>query len=108
MNIDEDQPATDQVLFIPEPLSKLTWALILISLAGILSFPYADFQNRNFVYYLNEVGNKLSYGSLVLLPLFVVFLWRGYRKGLPIPKTVWIQLGLLLFLILSLGVAHFG
>jgi hypothetical protein len=108
MNVDQGQSAAANGLPIPKPLSVLAWIVILISLVGIGCFPYVDFQNRNFAYYLCMIGNYMSFGSPVFLILFVALLWRGYRKGFPIPKALWLQLGLLLILALSLGVAHYG
>jgi hypothetical protein len=107
MNANQSLPAGEDSL-IPKPLSNLTWMIISISCLGISSFPYADFRNRNFIYYLNTIGHYLSFGSPILLILFAVYLLHGFRKRLPIPKTVWIQLGLLLLLALSLGFAYYG
>lgn len=96
---------TAKVTAIPQSISILVGIWIVATLAGIMSFPAADFQNRNFAYYLCMTGNRMSYASPVLLILLIVLLWRGYRKGLPIPKVLWLQLAGLIYLIFSLGIA---
>ena len=98
----------DKSLFMPKPLFILVWMVIAVSVVGINSFRFADFRNRNFAYYLCRTGNYASYVSPVLVILLAAFLWRGYRKELPVPKAVWVQLGFLLFLTLSVGVVFFG
>jgi hypothetical protein len=98
----------DKSLFMPKPLVILVWMVIAVSVIGISSFRFADFRNHNFAYYLCRSGNYTSYVSPGLAILLVAFLWRGYRKGLPVPKSVWVQLGILLFLTLLVGVVFFG
>jgi hypothetical protein len=100
--------ASTKGLLIPRSLAILIWVMIITSVVGIVSFPLADFRNRNFAYYLNWIGHYESYGCPVLLLLLVAFLWRGYRKGLRITKTVWLQFGVLLIVTLSLGIALYG
>ncbi len=108
INSNQDQSATQKFLTMNASLSILTWILILVSVAGMFYFPYANFRNHNFAYYLNMTGHYLSFGSFGLLVLFIEFLWRAYRKGLRVQKVVWIQLGLLLLLAFSLGIAYCG
>jgi hypothetical protein len=104
----EAHTVTAKYLLIPKPLSILVWIAIAISVAGINAFRFADFQNRNAAYYFCMIGNYTSYASPVFMTLLIAFLWRGYRKGFLTPKILWLQLGVLLFLTLSLGVVFFG
>ena len=106
MNGDPEESAKSQILIIPKPLSILAWIVISISVGGIRLFPLADFGNRNAVYYLTRIGHYVSFGSPALLILFASLSWLGYRKGLPINKALWLQLGLLSFLTFSLAVAY--
>jgi hypothetical protein len=104
----EAHTANTNLLLIPKPWSILTWIVIVMSVIGISSFKFTDFENRNFAYYLGRIGNYASYASPVMAILFVVYLWHAYRKGFPIAKTAWLQLGVLLLLTLSLAVVIFG